>query len=87
MEDVGDLSFADLTSLTEREILILNVHETHELKNRVGKVEEGIEQLKASPMCNDHEIRITKLETTQKVAIGILGAMIPVIIWILDKVI
>lgn len=90
MED-GDLSFANLATLTEREILILNVHETHELKCRVKKVEEGIDQLKGSPMCDDHEIRLTKIETTQKIAIGILATVLavftPAIMWLLDKVI
>ena len=90
MED-GDLSFANLATLTEREILILNVHETHELKCRVKKVEEGIDQLKGSPMCDDHEIRLTRIETTYRITLGVIATVLavftPVIMWVVDKVI
>lgn len=82
---------ADLDDLSDRDLLILSCRDIIYLKERLSKIERSIEKMQDSPMCDDHEIRLTRIETTQRIAIGVLTVgltvLIPVVIWLIDKVV
>ncbi len=66
--------------MTDREILIEVVGELKALKATV----ESRPQC-PSPMCGDHDRRITRLETIVTVVGGAVCVMIPVLMWMLDR--
>ncbi|NLT36758.1 MAG: hypothetical protein GXX95_01170 [Methanomassiliicoccus sp.] len=66
--------------MTDREILIEVVGELKALKTTV----ESRPQC-PSPMCGDHDRRITRLETIVTVVGGAVCVMVPVLMWILDR--
>lgn len=87
----------DYADCSDRELLFVLLTKQDCLENsidrRISKLEEAFEKIgeTPTPRCEDHQDRLTKIETTQRVAVGILGTIlavfVPVIMWLVDKVI
>lgn len=71
----------DYQGMTDREILI-------ELAGDVKSLREDARNRPAcpSPKCGDHDRRLTRIETVMAVIGAAIAVIIPVILWIADKV-
>jgi hypothetical protein len=67
--------------MTEREILIDMAGELRSLRDAVDSQPKC-----PSPMCGDHEQRLTRLETVVAVVGGAMAIVVPTLLWLIDKV-
>jgi hypothetical protein len=90
---VMDMS-QSIGNLTDRELLI-RLYERVDLfiaESKEYRMEqmERIEALESRPcpakMCMAHDARIGKLEDHEKIIIGVIVVVIPIMIWAFDKV-